>query len=1017
MKLVRAISLRSVQGTTTAVFEIDLCEVGPDRWVVNFRYGKLGQRLAEGSKTPLPVGKDEAERIIAKLVSEKKKKGYVDAAAPSGGLLGAPTVSSAPPRRIDVTPTQVDDDPRAATLLRYLGDPRAASFPLRNVIWRVGELRLSKAAPALRNLLMSGDRSLQDKRGMPPWRYAVVWALARCHDPANLPVFATVRADSTAPDSVRRVATVGLRDHLSGADADAFVAELAGQLPATIAQARDEGLDALRVALARHLADGAPERHDVLFALYVMGGEVERAALVEQLQTIALRHPGFRTVRHILKAAELRGDGEIFGLLARRFELTRATPVEFWRPRDAGYLTGTRKYLRRRVWRTLRRRGSDGSDEYVDLAVGVLLAFTDDDAQGTPGNDGALARYWPLGHILFGAHPAAHVSQRSLSMSLGRSYSATDGRRGELFPALWDRQPMATVALMLRSQCAPVHRFAARVFRQHPDAWSSIEREPLLALLDRPYDETVALAAEIAIARYDASKPDLPLVLALAQCRIDAARKTAHTWIAARPGAFFTDAVFASTLLLSVHDDARRFARNTLATTLLVPTVSRAIVARVLSELLATDRDEALTEEIGRDLEQALTQTFASVARTLSLDVIGDLLGHPSAAVQRLGVALLDAHDTRPEALPPELLATPMVSAHADVRAAGVRLFGKLPDRILATRVAVLADLCINPHQEVRDAVGPIVGRLARFDADFARALTLALVDALAQPEPQEGLHAQTVALIRAQLAPALSGLSLEPIWKLLHAPDAATQELGGTLLENNVPADQLEIWRVAKLGSHDVLAVRQAAWRIYRESLPGLKAKASEALTILDATWEDTRQFAFDFFGQHFGSEDFSPTLLVGICDSVRPDVQQFGRKLVTRFFVEDDGPAYLTRLSQHPTADMQRFATNYLEQFASGSPDRIESLSRYFATVLCGVNKGRVAKKRVLSFLRREALADLRVATMVAELLTELSLTIAVEYRAAAIEILDAIRRTHPSVPTPLRVVEPERRSPRAV
>jgi len=864
---------------------------------------------------------------------------------------------------------------------------------------------------------MSGDRSLQDQRGMPPWRYAVVWALARCQDPASLPVFATVRADSTAPDSVRRVATIGLRDHLSGADAETFVAELAGQLPAAIATARTEGLDTLRAALARHLAEGAPERHDVLFVLYLMGGEVERAAVLEQLQTIPLRHPGFRTVRHILKAAELRGDGEVFGLLARRFELTRATPVDVWRPRDAGYLTGTRKYLRRRVWRTLRRRGRDGSDEYVDLAVGVLLAFTDDDAQGSPGDDAALAHYWPLGHILFGAHPAAHVSQRSLSMSLGRSYSSTDGRRGELFPELWDRQPMAAVALMLRSQCAPVHRFAARVFREHPDAWPSLEREPLLALLDRRYDETVALAAEIAIARYDASKPDLPLVLALAQCRIDAARKTAHTWIAARPGAFFTDAVFASTLLLSVHEDARRFAKNTLGTTLLVPTVSRAIVARVLSELLAGDRDEALTEEIGRDLEQALTQTFASVARTLSLDVIGDLLGHPSAAVQRLGVALLDAHDTRPEALPPELLATPMVSAHAEIRAQGVRLFGKLPDRILVDRVAVLADLCLNPHGEVRDAVAPIVGRLARSDAGFARALTLALIDALAQPEAQEGLHASTVALIRAQLAPALSGLSLEPIWKLLHAPDAATQELGGTLLENNVPPDQLEIWRVAKLGSHDVLAVRQAAWRIYRESLPRLKAKASEALTILDATWEDTRQFAFEFFGQHFDAEDFTPALLVGICDSVRPDVQQFGRKLVTRFFVETDGPAYLTRLSQHPTADMQRFATNYLEQFASGSPERIESLSRYFATVLCGINKGRVAKKRVLSFLRREAVADVRVATMVAELLTELSLTIAVEYRAAAIEILDAIRRTHPSVPTPLRVVEPERRSPRAV
>ena len=63
MKLVRKISLAYQEGRSDKVYEVDLCEVGPDQYVVNFRYGRRGMPLRDGTKTVLPVSRGQADRI------------------------------------------------------------------------------------------------------------------------------------------------------------------------------------------------------------------------------------------------------------------------------------------------------------------------------------------------------------------------------------------------------------------------------------------------------------------------------------------------------------------------------------------------------------------------------------------------------------------------------------------------------------------------------------------------------------------------------------------------------------------------------------------------------------------------------------------------------------------------------------------------------------------------------------------------------------------------------------------
>ena len=75
MKLVKQKKLYFSEGKSDKVYEVDICE-SQDLFVVNFRYGRRGANLREGTKTVFPVSYEEALTVFNKLVESKEKKGY-----------------------------------------------------------------------------------------------------------------------------------------------------------------------------------------------------------------------------------------------------------------------------------------------------------------------------------------------------------------------------------------------------------------------------------------------------------------------------------------------------------------------------------------------------------------------------------------------------------------------------------------------------------------------------------------------------------------------------------------------------------------------------------------------------------------------------------------------------------------------------------------------------------------------------------------------------------------------------
>jgi hypothetical protein len=190
---------------------------------------------------------------------------------------------------------------------------------------------------------------------------------------------------------------------------------------------------------------------------------------------------------------------------------------------------------------------------------------------------------------------------------------------------------------------------------------------------------------------------------------------------------------------------------------------------------------------------------------------------------------------------------------------------------------------------------------------------------------------------------------------------------------------------------------------------LPRLRQSSEELLAatlVMDSAWEDARQYGFLLFAEKLQSTELTPAVVISICDSNRPDVRRFGRDLVGRCFQARDGLEYLLKFSEHPTTDMQLFASQYLEDYGAGNPDRLAELTPYFSRVLGQVNRARVVKDRIFNFLKTEASKSEAAARIVTAVLTRQSASIAIGEKARSLETLLQIHQQYPALQVPIVV-----------
>jgi predicted DNA-binding WGR domain protein len=1075
MQLIQRTTLLFQDDGSDKVYEVDLVQTATDAagnalYVVNFRYGKRGKTMREGSETSSAVPDAEARRVFDKLVASKTKKGYVDVSGRDLATLEPGTHSATPPAKPQ---REIDPEARKQVILARLqaetrGELPVATknkktkkdrtpWPIDRVIWRAGELRIAEAAPLLIQLLTPD----------PMRRYCAIWAVGNCGDVGAVPQLEAIYRDEREPEHVRRIALEAVFK-LSASHKARIQAELLAALPSALKEPIDrEDNEALAIAVQQIFDRGNAAEFEILDRLYQIDNPTTRPVLLEVLRTAPFQPSYFRRIRHIFKAAEYRHDAEAFGMLARRFDTEAAmykvnhynivfksgetlarydysnynyeTYTYQENPEYAGvlqsnsgklaYSKATKTYLQRRIWRNLKKLGELERQEYVTLATAVLLQYSDLDAEpvrnvtqyrwdrrtwerreiGTTYWD-RFAAHMTLNQILYRNSPRYEWKRSRSAWSCKGKYKPGDAVpdvREEAFPELWTQQPQALLRLAIESECQPVNEFAAKALRSCLDFCQQLSLDNLLQLLAKPYAPTAQLAFELAIDRYDPRSPNLDLVGAIANCAHAPARSQAYQWIEAQPQVFLTQPHLVSSLIVSPEPQTRTFIRSQLSKLELTTEQGREIVTRVIALIVTLEEGQ---NEFAAEICDTLHSSFPTVLTQLDLGVILDLLRHPLPQLQEFaGWILLDRDDISD--LPSGLIETLLDSPWEAVQAIGVGLFGRLPDDRLLGQMPLLQAFLTHERSEMRAAIRPSIQRLASNNATFRRDLVNTLLTVLQHPEANPDVQAFLMELLATDIPNWMSEVSQEHAMTLVHTQSSAAQEMGGHILQANHQtwAQNFSTSEIVQLTHHQVKLIRDTAKSIVQIRLDTLRQDASELMglvNILDSDWEDGRATGMVLFGEWLTATELTPAILINICDSNRADVRKFGRDLVTRCFQANDGEEYLLKFSEHPATDMQLFTTQYLENYASDNPDRLQELVPYFVRVAGQVNRARVAKQRVFAFLDREATKSIAAAKIVAEILTRQSATIAIGDRAKSIEILLKIHHHYPDLPLAISV-----------
>jgi hypothetical protein len=290
--------------------------------------------------------------------------------------------------------------------------------------------------------------------------------------------------------------------------------------------------------------------HEIILLLWQDDSLFARTCLLKVIADVRLTYGPWRALKRIFKEAEARGDTEVYGALAARFD--RA-----YSGRDHAVSHATLGYLVRRAWRFLRRLAVQLPVAYADAAADFLAHYTDDTGwRGT----------WVANHMFY--HESRQYNRRHFT------YGGPPGSplKYRAFPDLWRRSPRPLFGLLERARCDPVRAFAVEalqadfraMLREVEPAWvarlvavgsraiddfvvwilTNVPRfeqgafralglhEAVLRLFDSPSPEARAYAA--GYARTHARDLPVPELVRLVDNGSDAVRKLARDLLQAR---------------------------------------------------------------------------------------------------------------------------------------------------------------------------------------------------------------------------------------------------------------------------------------------------------------------------------------------------------------------------------------------------------------------------------------------------------------------------------------------------
>lgn len=1062
MRLVKQTILYFKEGNSDKTYEIDLCAIDKDKFVVNFRYGRRGAQLKEGSKTPVPVSMPEAEKIFDSLETEKIQKGYT---TNSDGISLIPAkpgfkLENLPPVSLE---WQSSAPGREKAILQRLHDivtkqqpANRTKWKLSRIVWKAGVYQIQAAAPYILHLFNSHDSMLQ---------YSCCWALARSGNKAAVPALQQIFKSSPSK-LLSQLAGAGLLNLVDGLEREQHLTHFLNSLPEAFKAAVNNRQPTVLETLAIERIDQTQTSYTWIEKLYLLSQDKKwiRPVVKKILNSIKLKAGYFKHIRAIYKWAELLNDFEILGLLSCRFErepeqythfLTaaeRKAEKPFVPYTDFAFSNKTKAYLHKRTLKTLETTGKTNNTDYVKLATALLISYdkTLDEKEAYteqayswsnnryerielnfPANAHAIYLHKILngkneGLVLVAGNrfqqinPAVKKAKntgdkhtgivqfitglfkrtKSVNQSAAIQPAVTPENNSPVpYLHLWNQVPQAYIQLLMDAQLQDIHQFAATHLQAHSsytELMAKIDLSNAIRLISSPFPIPAEVGFNLINSRYPQGSKEIRLLLALLSSCYEKARETARRWVEMDTDLFIADGNFIVSLLFSVQDDSRHWAQQLLKNKFLSDSTKELIAGKAIAYLAGCTELTAPSNHIIKDGTATLLELCPNELTKLNNLVIADLIQHPNAEILLFGLQVLRLQQAASASnfLPPDFIASLLKHKYEPVRTQGISILNELPPGELKKQENIVLHACLSAYSDVRNAILPALQKLIESDPSFGSKAAMELMPFLLRKEKSEGLHADLSKLLCNQLSNYLPNANRETALNLLYSNYEAAQQTGLLILEKYTNPSELTVTQLVHLGSHENLSVREWCWAYFEKERARIIYEKESAVNLLNSKWKDSREFARNYFRQQFKETDWDADLLISLADSTNQETEAFARELITSNFQTENGELYLQKLSQHPREKMQLFVTNYLENYAADNSKKISELNFYFRSVLTRVNKGRIAKNRVLNFLGREGLKSAEAAKLVASILSDISATAAIEDKARCIKLLTDLK-----------------------
>ncbi|MCD8400586.1 WGR domain-containing protein [Tenacibaculum finnmarkense] len=1007
MKLIKQKKLYFSDEKSDKVYEVDLCE-SQDLFIVNFRYGRRGASLREGTKTVFPVSYEEAEKIFNKLVGSKEKKGYSEE-------IQVTTQEVENPKKEEKSTTRKD------TILKYLNQALKGTYTrnwkVSRIINRVGVLKIREAIPLIAQFIHSSDKFEQ---------YNALSVLIDFNESNYVEDAIKIFKKDTFNTIGARISVAYILKYGNATNIKIVQNEVAKHITKS-------EIDSLAT---QFLGEGS-KNSMLLFYAYIhsYNNDVERATLFDIIAKIPLKVNTFKSVRYIYRAAYAINDIQFFALVSKRIAISNATyssdypniddeynwveaSVEKKKPNPRIAFSGkTKNYFNKNTYQKIYTLSTENQQGYIACAKELLCSLNDQIDVAPENTVSEWVYNQETGYELEKRqYPKYHQFLALMYILYGNSTrfkcignkwfyidELTDNTiREEILPILWNEKSEEVLYILANAKSSIAVDFSLKIIKENPHFLENLSEEILAKLIRHYHPKVLDLIAEVLEQKYATTQASEDILLILVASKNKKAVELGIKWLGKYEASYLSSTSLVTKLLLTdevlVIDYLSNLYQNRVAYNTPIS----------IDDLITLfDESSNYTAEFLIAVNYLIGNTFfGKLLSATSAQYIISLSASSSVTNQLFAINLAKHNTTSVYELFKDTYKEYITSDEAVLRTAGIELLAYFPDEFLLENKQDIIRFCFSEHEAVRKAIQPTIRKLIHLDEEFKEYLRKKLLASLTEDETYEGLHQNCFNILVQFYGTQKEVVSEEEIIALILSKHEFAQKLGTPLFERRVDMNNLKMSELVRLAHSDVFSVRTQLHDYFKNNVARVNYELEEALPIFNTNWQDVIDWADAYFRTHIKPENWTVPLLLYVCDHIKDQVQHLGRSLITAHFSEEKGLPLLVSLQEHPTKSMQFFVTNYLEGYASDNIKVILQLEDYFKTTLFYINTNRATKTRVYSFLENQSKKYKEIAVMTVRVLTAILDTKTAIDKDKIIDILITISEIHTDVEVPLLI-----------